>query len=108
MVSFDHDIPRVLLTMPTGSGKTMTATKLIKKHHERGVLSVFVVPRIELVEQTVAHLEEFNLSCTIMQGDNTRYVDDPDVIVASIQTLNRRGWPGHTLKRASCSAFLMM
>lgn len=84
---------RQLLCMATGSGKTATAGAMIRRAAERGNRSLFVVERIELANQAVRHLQSLGLSVGVMQGENTHFTDQDAAIVASIQTLARRGVP---------------
>lgn len=43
----------MLICLPTGSGKTFIAWSVIKALNEEGLTVVFVVPRLELIEQAV-------------------------------------------------------
>ncbi len=105
---------RQLLMMPTGSGKTATAGEMVRRAAERGHRSLFIVDRIELAGQAVRHLQSLGLPTGLMQGENTFYSDSDAVIVASIQTLARRGVPNsvqlivideaHILHKAHLSA----
>lgn len=81
---------RQLLAMPTGAGKTVVASHLIRSAHLRGHRSMFVVDRIELVGQAAAHLENLGLNVGILQGENTSVSAFDDAVVASIQTLRTR------------------
>ena len=84
---------RIILTMPTGSGKTVTAGAMIHGQALRGKLSVFIVDRTTLVDQAVRHLESIGLRVGVLQGKNScRSVDD-EVIVATIQTIRARSAP---------------
>ena len=84
---------RLLLTMPTGSGKTLTACDIIRREAENARRSLFVVHRIELIGQTVRHLDALGIRTGILQGDNTRLDPADECIVASIQTIGSRGAP---------------
>jgi len=81
-----------ILTMPTGSGKTATAVELIRLNVAQGRRCLFVVHLIELIPQTVRHLDALGIKAGILQGDNTRNLD-ADCVVASIQTISSRGCP---------------
>lgn len=82
---------RICLMMATGAGKTATAAELIRQMFDAGGQSLFVVDRIELVAQSVRHLEALGLRCGVLQGANTDYRATDDVVVASIQTISARG-----------------
>ncbi len=82
-----------MLCMPTGSGKTATISHMIKSAADKGNKSLFIVERVQLVEQAVRHLEAIGLSVGVMQGANTFLQSSNDVIVASIQTINARYAP---------------
>ena len=81
---------RVVLAMPTGSGKTYTASQIIHKHAERGEHSLFIVDRVELVHQAVDTLQRMGLQVGILQGNNTDMRPTDEVTVASIQTIRTR------------------
>ena len=84
---------RQILMLATGSGKTSVAGEMIRRAAERGHRSIFVVERIELAGQAMRHLESLGLPVGLMQGENTLYRDTDVAIVASIQTLSKRGIP---------------
>ena len=76
----DHDRP--LIVLPTGAGKTLVASEIIRR--SSGTV-LFVAHRRELVHQAVAKLADFDVHAgVILAGhDNTA----GRVQVASIQTL---------------------
>ena len=82
---------RVCLAMPTGSGKTYTASQIIRKHAERGEHSLFIVDRVELVHQAADTLHRMGLQVGILQGENTDMRPTDEATVASIQTIRSRG-----------------
>lgn len=84
---------RVLLTMPTGSGKTRTATEAILRATARGKRCLWLVHGIELVRQAAGALRAEGLSVgVILPGERP----DPaaPVQVASVDSLRSRGWQG--------------
>lgn len=84
----------LLLTLPTGGGKTLTAAELMRSAltFDRRVL--FVVHLRELVDQTVRALARCGItSVGVMRGDDDRVDPDAPIQVASIQTLARRDRP---------------
>jgi superfamily II DNA or RNA helicase len=86
-------IRRVVLSMPTGSGKTVTAAAMIHAQAQQGRRSLFIVDRVELVDQAADHLNRVGLNVGILQGDRTCLYPDDEVVVASIQTIRRRNAP---------------
>lgn len=79
---------RVLLVVPTGGGKTATASVLIHSAHARGRRSLFLVHRREIVRDTHRRLVAAGVPCgLVMAGEPT--VDAP-VQVASVQTIAAR------------------
>ena len=84
---------RQIVNSPTGSGKTAIAAAIIREAAKHRLMSLFVAPMIELVNQAAEHLRGLGLRVAVLQGDNTDLTDWPDVVVASIQTIRSRGWP---------------
>ena len=83
---------RVMCYSPTGSGKTEIGMAIIKGAVLRQRRAVFLCNRIHLVEQASRRFFRAGIPHGVIQGDNTRNIDQP-VIVASIQTVARRGMP---------------
>ncbi|MCU7805919.1 MAG: DEAD/DEAH box helicase [Candidatus Thiodiazotropha sp. (ex Lucinoma borealis)] len=82
---------RQLLALATGAGKTVVASHLIHRAAEKDCKSLFIVDRIELVDQAVRHLSDIGLQVGVYQGDNTQVQASDEVVVASIQTIRSRG-----------------
>lgn len=83
---------RVVLYLPTGGGKTLTATSIITKAVAKGRKVVFLANRKQLVQQTSAVLTRYGIDHGILQAENTRSLD-AQVLVASIDTVHVRGLP---------------
>lgn len=83
---------RVCLYLPTGGGKTLTATSIITKAVAKGRKVVFLANRKQLVKQTSEVLASYGIAHGILQAENTRSLD-AQVIVASIATVQVRGLP---------------
>jgi len=92
-----------VLALATGGGKTVVASHLIKSAADKGRTSMFVVDRIVLVEQAAKHLRNIGLSVGIYQGENTVMHTDNQCVVASIQSIGRRG-----LKNAPGAGFIII
>lgn len=82
----------VLFQMPTGTGKTVLFSEIVKKGHDRNRKILIIAHRKELIEQIVQKLQTKNISAGIIlsgvKPDNSKIVQ-----VASIQTLSKREHP---------------
>lgn len=83
---------RLVIYSPTGSGKTVIGEAIIRGCRAKGKRVVFLCNRIGLVKQASEHLTRNGIPHGVVQGDNTHSIHMP-VIVASIQTVARRGMP---------------
>jgi superfamily II DNA or RNA helicase len=83
---------RIVLYLPTGAGKTLTATSIITKAVAKGRKVAFVANRKQLVAQTSAVLARYGIAHGILQADNTARLHER-VLVASIDTVAVRGLP---------------
>lgn len=82
---------RVVLVMPTGSGKTRTAAALVSCAAAKGGRVLWLVHRAELVEQAAATLESLGLTVGVVAASSKRRTDaDAICQVASVQTLVAR------------------
>ena len=83
---------RVILSSPTGSGKTEMGFELIRGAQAKGRKVAFIANRVQLIEQTCRRLDRAGFSYGVIQGQNTR---EPwkSILVCSIQTLAKRGCP---------------
>jgi len=89
--AFDSGAKRIMLVAPTGSGKTVIATEIVRQAVARGMRPLFVVDRITLVPQTTRHFERAGLHVGVSQASNTKLSADDDVTVGSMMTLAKRG-----------------
>jgi DNA repair protein RadD len=81
---------RVLLTSPTGSGKSLIIAAMIDSAIAKGKRALFVVHRRELVMQLS---ERLTMPHRVMMGRDSRGDASEPVVVASIQTIGRRDPP---------------
>ena len=83
---------RIVLYLPTGGGKTLTATSIIQKANAKGRKVVFLANRKQLVAQTSAVLTRYGIAHGILQAENTCRLHER-VLVVSIDTAHVRGLP---------------
>ncbi len=86
----------VLFQMPTGTGKTVLFSEIVKMGFEKQRKILIAVHRIELIDQITKKLNEKGINVGhIVAGKNTDY--SKIIQVASIQTLSRRERPDANL-----------
>lgn len=86
-----------LLHLPTGTGKTVVFGSIARKVVERGGRVLVLAHRGELIEQAVNKLDELGVEAGVEKASSrARSLYEPDVVVASVQTMQRErlaGWP---------------
>jgi DNA repair protein RadD len=86
-------LSRPMLASPTGSGKTGLAAMIVHGALRKGKRVLFVVPTIDLVDQTIEKFEESGIAASdigAIQADHPRTDWSRPVQVASAQTLQNR------------------
>ena len=83
-------VDRVILSLPTGAGKTVIAAMVVK-HLKEGKKVVFVADRQTLVYQTAARFDEYDIDSHIVM--QTEVDHDHPVQIACAQTLEKRVKP---------------
>lgn len=85
-------IRRVILSSPTGSGKTEMGFAIIRGAQAKGKKVAFLANRIHLVNQTCRRLSEAGFSYGVIQGEKT---SQPwrSILVCSIDSVASRGLP---------------
>ncbi|VDC49726.1 DEAD/DEAH box helicase [Brevundimonas mediterranea] len=84
---------RLILVAPTGAGKTVIASHLLRQADQKGSYALFMVDRVALVNQTSETLDDYGIGHGIVQGINERWMPRENVQVCSVQTLARRILP---------------
>jgi DNA repair protein RadD len=93
-IPFVQVIAAPVLQLPTGAGKTRIAAEIINGALAKERRAIFVVPRISLIEQTVAPFEREGIwNVGVIQGQHFRTNLNAPVQIASAQTLARREIP---------------
>lgn len=80
---------RVLMQLPTGGGKTLVASEILKQTTLNGFNSIFVADRRKLIDQTAEKLDAYGVENGIIMAGKQPSFFAP-VQVASIQTLYSR------------------
>ncbi len=81
------------LVLPTGAGKTVVASAIIRAAIKRGRRVLFLAHRVELIEQSVSKLEASEVT-NVRMIRAAHDIGDPiaPVVVASIPTLASKRW----------------
>ena len=89
---------RPCLQAPTGAGKTRVAGEIFRLAREKGHRVVFTVPRIDLIDQTLRSFWRDGIGdIGVIQADHIETDWSRPVQVASVQTLQKRGYPAADL-----------
>tara|TARA_R110000822_G_scaffold79406_3_gene189867 strand:+ start:4701 stop:6206 length:1506 start_codon:yes stop_codon:yes gene_type:complete len=86
---FSRGRKKVLLVAPTGAGKTVIASAMIKASQDKSNASLFVAHRRELVKQCSQKLTDFGVSHGVVMADYSPN-NLANVQVASLQTYTAR------------------
>lgn len=90
--SLGGGVKRLVLQAPTGSGKTVIAAKIMNGVVAKSKRAAFVVPAIDLVDQTAqAFWNEGIKDIGVIQGDHSLTSWEKPIQICSIQTIERRG-----------------
>lgn len=81
------------LVLPTGAGKTVVASSIIRSATERGKRVLFLAHRAELLDQSVAKLEASGVTnVRLIRAEHDLGNPLAPVVVASVQTLSTPRW----------------
>ncbi len=84
---------RPMLQSPTGSGKTLVASTVVRMARDKGKRVIFCVPSLSLIDQTVeAFYKDGIWDVGVVQSQHEMTNWEKKIQVASVQTLMRR-WP---------------
>ena len=85
---------RAILQLPTGAGKTVIASEIIRLGYDKGRRWIFTCPAIELIDQTVEKFRAHGIhDIGVIQADHPLTDPSKQIQVASVQTLARRKIP---------------
>lgn len=83
---------RVILSLPTGGGKTETALSLMSQASEQGLRCLVIVERLVLCDQWLKRMHRHGMDDTgVLQGSRTSRSTEACFVVATAQTIASRG-----------------
>lgn len=87
-------VRKMILAAATGAGKTYLGLRFGYEANLRGRSAIFVCDREALIHQTSRRADDYGLPHGIIQADNPRRDNSQLLQIASIQTIQKRGyWP---------------
>jgi len=90
--SFKNGHRRIILALPTGAGKTVVFSEMVRMAADKGTRTLILTDRVELFEQTFKALQRHSIPIQIVNA-NTASIDQRAIVtVAMIETLHRRGY----------------
>lgn len=81
------------LMLATGAGKTIIAASIIRTALSRGIRCLFIVDRVDLIDQTSKSFDSMGIDHGVIQADHWRVKPHENLQICSIQTLARRRVP---------------
>lgn len=88
--SFAKGNKKVILSLPTGAGKTVIALHIVKGALDKGKRVAFVVDRLTLLDQTANFMYQQGLDFGVIQGQNQMTNFSKRFQICSAQTLAKR------------------
>ncbi len=87
---FNEGRKHTLLVLPTGCGKTITFSELLRQQVEKGGRGLILAHRDELLTQAAQKLKTVTgLDSALEKADSSAYLSDAPVTVASVQSMCR-------------------
>ena len=82
-----------MLMAPTGAGKTYLGLRIAHSALRRGKRATFLCDRTTLIDQTSERACTYGMDHSIIQADHPMEDWSKPFQIASIQTIEKRGWP---------------
>ena len=81
---------RQVLCLPTGAGKTVVFSEIVKRAFERGTKTLVLTDRTELFKQTIKSLSRFGIAVEEISPNKKKTYLDAVIYVGMVETLKRR------------------
>ena len=81
---------RIVLALPTGAGKTVVFSEIVKRAAERGTKTIVLTDRTELFKQTIKSLSNIGVAVEEISPSKKKTYLDATIYVGMVETLKRR------------------
>lgn len=81
---------RVVLCLPTGAGKTVVFSEIVKRAAMRGTKTIVLTDRTELFKQTIRSLNNIGIAVEEISPNKKQTYLDATIYVGMVETLKRR------------------
>lgn len=81
---------RIVLCLPTGSGKTVVFSEIVRRAAERGTKTIVLTDRTELFKQTIKSLGRIGVAVEEISPNKKHTYLDAVIYVGMVETLKRR------------------
>lgn len=81
---------RQILCLPTGSGKTVIFSEMVRLAYEKGTQVLIITDRIELCKQSLIAISNHNINPQILNADTNHFSPHAPVTLSMVETMARR------------------
>ena len=81
---------RIVLCLPTGAGKTVVFSEIVKRAAMRGTKTIVLTDRTELFKQTIRSLNNIGIAVEEISPNKKQTYLDAVIYVGMVETLKRR------------------
>lgn len=95
--AFAKGAKRVVLCLPTGAGKSIVFTEMVRLAYEKGTKTLVLTDRTELFRQAVGYIGSVSIPVEEIHPDKKHIYKDALIYVGMVETLKRRKKQLHDL-----------
>lgn len=87
---FAQKFQRQVLCLPTGSGKTVVFSDMVRAAYEKGTVTLVLTDRIELFKQTISALGRVGIAVEEIKAGKSYTYPDAIIYMGMVETVKRR------------------
>lgn len=88
--SFSEKNQRIVLCLPTGSGKTVIFSEMVRAASEKGTVTIVLTDRTELFKQTIKSLGRLGVAVEEIRAGKSKIYEGACIYLGMVETLKRR------------------